>query len=175
MDFLHNATYGATQGPETMPEMFRYTFPELIESSREIRDERDHVKRMNWTFLYGWRFDVEIWRCRGDLRAVPEYGAYMAKLNTLRDRWPELLMTGKFVDENFFECDHKACLAKGYVAGDRAAIVVVNNSSSASSFAPTVKDQWHFVEGATVSGAFKPGDTLPAQSIAVLVYSKDKN
>ncbi len=172
MDFLHNATYGSAQGPETMPEIFRYTFPELIESSRQIRDERDHVKRMNWTFLYGWRFDVEIWRCRGDLRYVPEYGAYMAKLNALRDRWPELLMTGKFVDETFFEYDCKGCLAKGYVAGDRAAIVVVNNALSASSFAPKVNEQWRFVEGSTVSDSFKPGDTLPAQSVAVLVYTK---
>ena len=153
-----------------MPEVFRYTFPEILCSSREIRDERDHERRMNWAFLYGWRFDVEIWRCRGDLRHAPAYGAYMAKLIALRNRWPDLLMTGRFVDEDFFTHAGSTVLAKGYTASKRAAIVVCNSTSQEQPFMPKLSQPLRFLEGATVNGDFRPGDKLPAQSVAVLVY-----
>lgn len=170
VDFVHTATFGMSPHPEAMPEMFHYTFPEILFSSREIRDESDHVRRMNWAFLYGRRFDVEIWRCRGDLRNAPAYGAYMAKLIALRDRWPELLMTGRFVDEDFFDHDRQAFTAKGYTGDQRVAIVVWNHTAQEQRIAPTLRTPRRFVEGATVTGLFRPGDKLPAQSVAVLVY-----
>lgn len=170
VDFVHVANFGMSQAPEVAPEVFRYTFPEILYSSREIRDERDHVRRMNWAFLYGWRFDVEIWRCRGDLRQAPAYGAYMAKLITLRDRWPDLLMTGRFVDEEFFSPGNPSLLAKGYTAGKRFAIIACNNSTQDQPFTPKLKQPLRFVEGATVNGAFRPGDKLPAQAVGVLVF-----
>ncbi len=170
VDFVHSATYGVSRAPEAAPEVFRYTFPEILCSCREIRDERDHVPRMNWAFVFGWRFDVEIWRCRGDLRLAPAYGAYLAKLIALRDRWPDLLMTGRFVDEDLFDADDQAICAKGYAAGNRVAIVACNLAMSECRFAPKLRTPRRFVEGATVNGAFQPGDRLPAQSVGVLVY-----
>jgi hypothetical protein len=172
VDFVHVANFGAAQVPEVAPEVFRYTFPEILCSTRGIRDERDHEKRMNWAFLFGWRFDVEIWRCRGDLRQAPAYGAYMAKLVALRNRWPALLMTGRFVDEDFFSPGSPSVLAKGYTGGGRAAIVAYNHTSREQPFAPKLNQPLRFVEGATVNGSFQPGDSLPAQSVAVLVYEK---
>jgi hypothetical protein len=170
VDFVHTATFGAAPSADSVPEVFRYTFPEILLSSRELRDESDYVRRMNWTFLYGWRFDVEIWRCRGDLRQAPAYGAYMAKLIALRDRWPELLMTGKFVDEEFFTFDRQVFKAKGYVGGQRAAIIAWNPTAREQRFEPQLRTPRRFVEGATVTGPFRPGAPLPAQSVGVLVY-----
>jgi hypothetical protein len=170
VDFVHVANFGAAPAAEAAPEVFRYTFPELLYSSREIRDELDHVRRMNWAFLYGWRFDVEIWRCRGDLRQAPAYGAYMAILIALRNRWPELLMAGKFVDEDFFSFEPQPCLAKGYRGGKRAAIVAWNPTAKEQRFVPRLRESRLFLEGATVNGPFRPGDKLPAQSVGVLVY-----
>ncbi len=170
VDFVHVADYGAAHTPEALPEMFAYTFPEILFSTRGIRDERDHEKRMNWAFLFGWRFDVEIWRCRGDLRQAPNYGAYMAKLVALRDRWPGLLMTGRFVDQDFFKVTGAGILAKGFTGGGRSAIVVWNSSSREQAFTPALKGSLRFIEGATVNGAFRPGGTLPPNSVAVLVY-----
>jgi hypothetical protein len=172
VDFVHVANFGASQVPEVAPEVFRYTFPEILCSTRGIRDERDHEKRMNWAFLFGWRFDVEIWRCRGDLRQAPAYGAYMAKLIALRNRWPGLLMTGRFVDEDFFAPGSAAILAKGYTGDGRAAIVAWNHTSRDQPFTPKLKQPLRFVEGATLSGPFRPGDSLPGQSLAVLIYEK---
>lgn len=173
VDFVHVADYGAAQSPEAMPEMFVYTFPEILFSTRGIRDERDHEKRMNWGFLFGWRFDVEIWRCRGDLRDAPKYGQYMSKLIALRDRWPDLLMTGRFVDQDFFKASGPGILAKGFTAGQRCAIVVWNSSAREQAFKPKPDASLKFVEGATVNGAFKPGDVLPANSVGVLVYERE--
>jgi hypothetical protein len=170
VDFVHTATFGMSPAAEAAPEVFRYTFPEIVCSSREIRDETDHVRRMNWAFVFGWRFDVEIWRCRGDLRQAPAYGAYMAKLNALRDRWSDLLMTGRFVDEAFFERDRRAFIAKGYTSSKRAAIVAWNITDHEHRFMPKLRKMRRFIEGATVSGAFRPGEMLPARSVGVLVY-----
>ena len=170
VDFVHSATFGVVPAADAAPEVFRYTFPEILCSSRELRDESDYVRRMNWTFVFGWRFDVEIWRCRGDLRHAPNYGAYMAKLNALRDRWPGLLMTGKFVDEEFFERDRQAFIAKGYTDGKRVAIVAWNITSHEHRFMPKLLKMRRFVEGATVTGPFSPGDMLPEHSVGVLVY-----
>lgn len=171
VDFVHVANFGASPSAEALPEVFRYTFPELLYSTREIRDETDHVRRMNWAFLYGWRFDVEIWRCRGDLRQAPAYGAYMAKLIALRDRWPELLMTGKFVDEDFFDVGAGAFAAKGYTGGGRAAIVAWNFTTHEHRLDPTLRQSLRFIEGATLTGPLHPGDMVPPQSVAVLVYA----
>lgn len=172
VDFVHVADYGAAYTPEAFPEMFAYTFPEILFSTRGIRDERDHEKRMNWGFLFGWRFDVEIWRCRGDLRQAPNYGAYMAKLIALRNRWPDLLMTGRFVDQDFFNVSGSGLLAKGFTGGKRAAIVVWNSSAREQAVSPVLKGAARFVEGAIVSGGFGPGDSLAPNSVAVLVYEK---
>ncbi len=80
-------------------------------------------------------------------------------------------MTGRFVDEDFFEYNHQAFMAKGYTAGKRAAIIVWNHTPQAQRVAPKLLAPRRFVEGATEAGhAFQPGDTLPAQSVAVLVY-----
>lgn len=170
VDFVHVANFGNAPHAEAFPEMFRYTFPEMIYSTREIRDERDHERRMNWSFVYGWRFDVEIWRCRGDLRQTPQYGAYMAKLIALRNKWPELLMTGKFVDEDFFRMKGGAFFAKGYTAGERAAIVAWNFTDHEHRIEPTLSRSLHFQDGATIAGPLKPGDMVPPGSLAVLVY-----
>lgn len=172
VDFVHVADYGAAQTPEACPEMFVYTFPDILFSTRGIRDERDHQKRMNWGFLFGWRFDVEIWRCRGDLRDAPNYGAYMAKLIALRERWPDLLMTGRFVDQDFFKTAGAGVIAKGFTGGGKSAVVVWNSSTREQAIAPAVKKGLSFVEGATVDGEFKPGDKLAPNSIAVLVYEE---
>ena len=83
---------------------------------------------------------------------------------------PDLLMTGRFVDEEFFERDRKAFIAKGYTAGKRAAIVVWNITEHEHRFMPKLLKMRRFIEGATVTGPFRPGDMLPAHSVGVLVY-----
>ena len=170
VDFVHVANFGMSPAPEAAPEVFRYTFPEILYSSREIRDENDYVRRMNWAFLYGWRWDVEIWRCRGDLRQAPKYGAYLAKLNALRDRWPDLLMTGRFIDTELIERAGQAFLAKCYTNGNRAAIVAWNITPDEHRFAPKVRRALRFLEGATVTGPLHPEDMVPPHSVAVLVF-----
>lgn len=171
-DYVHTATYGMSPGPQTLPEVFLYTFPEIILSCREIRDERDHERRMHWAFTNGWIFDVEIWRCRGDLRDAPAYGEYMQRLIALRDRWPELLMTGRFTDQDSFEPGTDLLRIKGFESADGLAVVGWNDTGEHVPFAPEVDTGWVFEEGATPFATFKPGDSLPPQSIAVLVYRK---
>ncbi len=170
VDFVHTCTYGMSPGPRVFPEMFLYTFPEILLSSREIRDERDHVRRLHWAFLHGWRIDVEIWRCRGDLSDAPNYGAYLAKLVALRERWPEVLMAGRFIDEDEFTNPNPALRVKGFTGGGRLAIIGWNDTGEVQPFAPEPAPGWRFLAGATPDGDLKPEDLLPAQGLGVLVY-----
>lgn len=173
VDFVHVSNFGAAPVPDACPEVFRYTFPEILCSCREIRDERDYERRMNWAFLYGWRYDVEIWRCRGDLRQAPKYGAYLGKLNALRDRWPDLLMTGTFVDEEFFGRSGQAFLAKGYTNGKRHAIVIWNIASDEHHLNLKLRKPLRFLEGASTAGPINPDEPVPGGAIGVLVFEEE--
>ena len=61
-------------------------------------------------------------------------------------------------------------MAKDYTGSGRAAIVAWNITSHEHRFAPKLLKMRRFVEGATVTGPFHPGDMLPAQFVGVLVY-----
>jgi len=172
VDYVHTATYGMSPGPQVMPEVFLYTFPEILLSSREIRDERDHVRRLNWAFIHGWRFDVEVWRCRSDLSDAPNYGEYMHKLIALRERYPGLLMTGRFIDEDEFVNTNPNLRIKGFVSGDELAVIGWNDTAESQVLGPVVNDGRQFADGLTVDGAAAPGHVMPPQSVAVLIYRR---
>ena len=58
MDYIHNIT-GAT-GPGAFTERSRHTFPKVVISDREIRDDTDVPRRVNHAMLKGLRSDIEI-------------------------------------------------------------------------------------------------------------------
>jgi len=62
VDYIHNI-YGAT-GPTDFIDWIRYTFPEVVLSDREIRDDTDIPRRVNHLVLKGLRNGIEIYRCR---------------------------------------------------------------------------------------------------------------
>jgi hypothetical protein len=98
VDYIHSR-YGATEvlnagwegrgeKPRTTNfiDWFRFTFPEIIMSDRDIRDDRDIERRVNHTVLKGLRNDVEIYRARALIDETPHYQQYLAKINRLKDK-----------------------------------------------------------------------------------------
>jgi hypothetical protein len=74
-DFMHNIVGGTTAN--SFVEWFRYTFPEIIVSDREIRDDTDIERRVNHALLLGLRSDVALSRHlsrHAPLRCLPEAG-----------------------------------------------------------------------------------------------------
>ena len=123
-DFVHIVEFTAL--PESFPEWFRYTFPEVVWSDRCVRDDNDVPRRVNNTLLKGLRNDIEVFRCRGLIDETPVYQAHLAKVNALRHNWPELLLEGRYTATDGFRCSNAALTARSYSAGDKMAVVVPN-------------------------------------------------
>lgn len=108
-------------------EMFYYTFPEVILSDREIRDDTDIERRVNLALLKGLRSDVEIYRCRATITETPHYQAYLAKANALREKYADLIMNGRYSDTDYFEIDSPEFFASSFTAGDKLAVLVTQS------------------------------------------------
>ena len=120
-DFVHIVEFTAL--PESFPEWFRYTFPEVVWSDRCVRDDNDVPRRVNNTLLKGLRNDIEVFRCRGLIDETPVYQEHLAKVNAIRHEFPELLLEGRYTATDGFTCSGEGIVARSYTAGRRMAVV----------------------------------------------------
>jgi len=132
-DFVHSVLGYCNPPDDPAPvkswfiDWFRYLFPEVILTDREIRDDTDIARRVNHCLLKGLRSDVEIYRCRRTLSSAPHYQAYLAKANRLRDDHAELLLAGTYRDTLGFTVDAPEVEARAFCSGDRMAILLTQN------------------------------------------------
>lgn len=108
-------------------EWFRYAFPEVIVSDREIRDDSDVERRVNHALLLGLRSDVEIYRCRGTIADAPAYRAYLTRADALRDQYADLLLAGRYCDTDHFRGSNGEIEGRSFVRGNRMAVVVTQS------------------------------------------------
>ena len=171
-DFVHIVEFTAL--PESFPEWFRFTFPEVIWSDRCVRDDNDVPRRVNNTLLKGLRNDIEVFRCRGLIDETPVYQAHLAKINALRHAWPELLLEGRYTATEGFTCSNPELTARSFRSGDRMAIVVTNTGEKRQVGTIEVPG-YRFVEGRDLD--FTPLRSqkldLGQYDLDVLVYEKE--
>ncbi|MFZ2654592.1 MAG: DUF6259 domain-containing protein [Victivallales bacterium] len=138
VDFIHSLSgFCATSSdwmatgekPQTwgFVDFFRYMFPEIIMSDREIRDDTDIERRVNHCVLKGLRSDVEIYRCRRTITETPRYQSYLKKANSLRQRQEKFLLNGTYRDTVGFEIDNEEVDGRTYVSGDEMAVVLTQS------------------------------------------------
>lgn len=128
MDFVQPGPF--TTKPNSMPEFFRYTFPEVVMTNRNMAlSEKDMLTHCNFTYLYGFAFDLSIFRCAGLPSDIPNYTAYMTKLVALRKQYSDYFFDGRFVDEEGFRASGDAFRHKSYRAADGRLGVAVWNVS----------------------------------------------
>lgn len=134
--------YSTRPQPSHMLELYRYTFPELIVTNRECgQDEDNYLLYANCSFIYGLRFDMTIYRCCGTLSDIPNYAAYLKRINNLRSQYSCYLLKGSFTDNEGFTLDNLRITAKSYRASDgTTAVAVWNSTSEAQSFSLRNKD-----------------------------------
>ena len=176
VDFVHNLPY---YGSYNFIEWFRYTFPEVIFSDREIRDDTDIERRVNQTVLKGLRNDIEIYRCRDLIDKTPHYQEYLAKINQLKDKYCSLLLQGTYRDTEGFKIDNPKVSASCFVNGNRLAVVVtqsITDTESAILNAPG----YQYIESAIVGDSKVetiPGDQqkvkIGKDGLIVLIYGKN--
>ena len=110
-------------------EWLRYTFPEIIHSDREIRDDTDIERRLNFCLTRGLRSDVEIYRCRKTIKETPKYRAYMKQVNRLREKYQNLLLKGDFNDNCGLELSNPEIEATSFDNGNKKAVVLTQSYS----------------------------------------------
>jgi hypothetical protein len=165
-DIIHAWGPGFYPAPESYGALFRYTFPETIATNRS---GGPHDKKTQYGHAYslGWRFDAQT-RDAHD----PEVAGYLARLSELRSKFPDLLLEGRFVDNENFVCDNNSVAAHGFLAGERLAVTLWNPTrlpQKARVLAPgyTIEEvSWMSPE---LTG---PDHSLLPNDVAVLVFRK---
>ncbi len=177
VDYIHNIT--GANGPGAFTEWGRYTFPEVIISDREIRDDTDIPRRVNHSMLKGLRSDIEIYRCRDLIDKTPNYQQHLAKVNRLKDKYGDLLLLGRYTDTDGIVNDNAKVLARGFVNGNRLAIVMTQSAEKMESTRIRVPG-YAFIESESVgemkvSPATDGGQSIQAgrDGLAVLVFRKE--
>ena len=170
-DFVHIVEFTAL--PESFPEWFRYTFPEVVWSDRCVRDDNDVPRRVNNTLLKGLRNDIEVFRCRGLIDETPVYQAHLAKINALRHQYPELLLEGRYTATDGFTCNNPSLTARSFCAGNRIAVVVTNTGEKQQK-GKIEAPGYRYVEGRDLDGKAigSPAIKLGQNELNVLIYEK---
>lgn len=175
VDYIH--MYPENSGKEDFREFFRFTFPEIIFSDRGLRDDTDVERRVNLNILKGIRNDIEIYRCRDLITDTPHYQAYLAKVNAIKNKYPEILLAGKYCDVMGFNLTDKRVNARSFVAGDKMAVVMTNDLASKEALHTAIEVPGYVYAGSEVVGGakvFPDGSSvvLGQHDLAVLIFEK---
>ena len=146
-----------------LPEMYRYTFPELQMTNRECgQDEADYKALAGNSFLMGLRFDMTVYRCCGSLKDIPNYAAYLKELTGLYREFADYILRGRFVDQDGLTVSNPLVKAKAWRG--------IHGGMAATLWNPTGKDQPVTLSG---DGHAPVSLLLPAErAAAVLLYER---
>lgn len=192
------ARWDGSSAEAAFPEMFRYTFPEVLITQRHPTPMLSRLAA-NYACVYGLRYEIEsryapdvrylkegVIPTRADYADVlnppdvammngthPEESArYLSLLVAFQKRHAALLLSGRFNDSCSIEFDGKGLIAKAYEAGDRTGVLVWNPGGEPGAFALSVPGARLVEAVAPESGHVEPFDPLPAQAIRLLVWQR---
>jgi hypothetical protein len=130
---------------DTFVELFRYSFPELLVSDRDIYDDQDVERRVNLALLRGLVSDVCVHRCRALPEDTPRYKDYLTKANAFRERHRRFIVNGLFRDTDGVSCENPElsyAVFETYGGGERA--IVATQSHLAVAKAKFSAPGWKF-------------------------------
>lgn len=174
-DYIHS--YPGNAGKDAFQQFFRYTFPEIIFSDRELRDDTDVERRVNLTVLRGIKNDIEIYRCRDLIDDTPRYQAYLAQVNAIKLKYADELMAGRYNDVFGFSLSDDTVQATSFLSDKRMAIVLTNDLPEKEVLHTAVEvPGYKFVEASVTGGAkvFPDGTSvvLGQHDLAVMIFEK---
>ena len=158
IDYHHGCQYGNIFGETVFPELFLRTFPEPIMTDRFLHDNRPDFKRLlNYAFMYGFRFDVSVYRGRKCIVSdLPDYAAHIKKLIDLKERYHSFFYNGRFA------CNHKLSLPKG-----------VRFAEYQNNVGETLLVLWNDSDAPIEFTVCKTAVQLPGQEVQCLLWSDD--
>ena len=129
--FVHGLI-NADLTPESrqFPAMFRYTFPEVITTTRGILgSENNGVKKIKSALCYGLRIDAQLHASRATVDKDPAYAEAIAFCAQKMKEYSKFYFDGKFTVIDRSELPH--CVKRGeFISGDGAEILKVLYNTS---------------------------------------------
>lgn len=202
IDVFHGLGPGSIITPNSFPEMFRYTFPESIIIQLNPSPALTRYDA-NYAAVYGLRHEIMCryepdaeYLKSGHLPSQKDYSDlyindppsvkkiteapagevsdYVHKLIEFENRYGLFFRRGKFIDHDGIEITGEDIVAKGFLSGNRLAVVVWNrNSSGVRNFSVSVG-------GYRLAEIAEPGKTdvsltsgLDANSLRLLIFEKN--
>jgi hypothetical protein len=136
-DWMHGGGFGCHDEPGAMPELFRYTVPDLVLSNRMVYC--DEYADLNFATLFGLRYDLEPAGALDHLASDKKLSARVKQLCDLRRQYKDPLLLGRFVDTVGVKLagDSEGVDARAFVGEKRSAIVCLNRSTKPRRVLPT--------------------------------------
>lgn len=96
--FVHgNANVDFSINSKAFPAMFRYTFPEVITTERNIYSSQgDYKRQFKNAITAGVRLDAQLWVCRADIGKDPDYAEMIGWYTSTMDKYGEYYYDGKY-------------------------------------------------------------------------------
>lgn len=96
--FVHGLTNVSFEpSSKAFPQMFRYTFPDVITTDRGIRhSEGTFAKQFKWSLTMGLRLDAELYVCRCTIDNDPKYAEEIKKYADVMNRYAAFMLRGTF-------------------------------------------------------------------------------
>ena len=107
---------------------FRYVFPEKPISNREIRDEKDMIRRCNYMLVQNLFADVEIYRCQRSIAEIPACQEYLGKVNAFREKHASLLKGARFRSDALYSSSSGEFYSAGHLAPDGSLVIMATLS-----------------------------------------------
>ena len=113
------------------PEMFRYTFPEVVTTNRGVRcPEGDFVNKLRYSCIMGARFDAELYVCRRPIAENAKYAEVIKECTDVFEKYKEFIIDGSFTVSDTSELPAYVKRAEYYNADKSKMLTILLNASS---------------------------------------------
>ena len=149
--FLHgNTNADFHTKTSAFPELFRYTFPEVIQTERNIySSEGEFDRQLRNALVLGMRLDAQLWVCRSVISADPKYAEMIGWYSDTMNKWGRYFFDGRFTVIDRSELPWWVKRSEWYSADGRKVLRILYNASSSPVEVMGVKlgaDQMRFDE-----------------------------
>lgn len=128
---LYNVDFRADSS--AFPQMFRYTFPEVITTERGIHGpEGDFRRRLKCALTAGLRLDAELYVCRADLSRCPAYAQAIGEYTGKLEQYADYMLYGTYTVIDSSELPQSVKRGEYYSADRKSVLRILYNAGSES-------------------------------------------
>jgi hypothetical protein len=163
-DITQPVNFGFVPSAESYGELFKYTFPDRIITNRTNQERK---RCFGYGFALQWRVDGMMFDTTDPIMAP-----YLTRLNELRTKYADLLLDGKFVDNEGFTSGNTNLFSYSYLGGNRMAVTLWNDSGAPQK--PEINAPGYKLESANWQDSKWEGTDhqIAPGDVAVMIFAK---